>query len=88
VFAQVHRWGGAFPEAPLGAPCLRADGAALAACGDFCLGGGVEGAALSGRAAAAAVGEMLLLAAGSGGEGGPEAGIGRGGDAVAAAGRL
>jgi predicted NAD/FAD-dependent oxidoreductase len=73
AFAQVHRWGAAFPEAALGAPCLRADGAALAACGDFCLGGGVEGAALSGQAAAAAVAEMLASAGGSeGGAGGGE----------------
>jgi len=93
VFAQVHRWGGAFPQAALGAPCLRADGAALAACGDFCLGGGVEGAALSGRAAAAAVAEMLLAAAapaGGGGGGDDDGGgpLGRGVDAVAEAGRL
>lgn len=66
AFAQVHRWGGAFPVRALGAPCLRADSSALAACGDFCLGGGVEGAALSGQAAAAAVDEMLAAGAGEG----------------------
>jgi predicted NAD/FAD-dependent oxidoreductase len=91
AFAQVHRWGGAFPTQALAAPCLRADGAALAACGDFCLGGGIEGAALSGQAAATAVDEMLLV--GAAGEGGGEGGGGGGGGGgaeagVAVAGRL
>lgn len=56
---QVHRWGSAFPAQPFGSPCLTADSAQLAACGDFCLGAGVENAVLSGRAAAEAMISML-----------------------------
>lgn len=56
---QVHRWGAAFPAKPFGSPCLKADTARLAACGDFCMGGGIENAVLSGQAAAEAMCEML-----------------------------
>lgn len=69
AFVQAHRWGSAFPVVVDasgggggggGAPsCLRADGARLAACGDFCAGGGAEGAVLSGLAAADAVRAMF-----------------------------
>jgi predicted NAD/FAD-dependent oxidoreductase len=57
--AQVHRWGSAFPARPFGSPCLTAESARLAACGDYCLGAGVENAVLSGQAAAEAVSRML-----------------------------
>ncbi len=59
AFVQVHRWGSALPAAPFGSPCLTADTASLAACGDFCLGGGVEGAVLSADAAAQALTSVL-----------------------------
>lgn len=57
--AQVHRWGSAMPARPFGVPCLTAESARLAACGDFCLGTGVENAVTSGRAAADALAAML-----------------------------
>jgi predicted NAD/FAD-dependent oxidoreductase len=56
---QAQRWGAAYPAQPLGTPCLRADQAKLAACGDFCTGAGVENAVLSAKAAAQAVQQML-----------------------------
>lgn len=56
---QVHRWGSALPSKPFGSPCLTAESALLAACGDFCLGAGVENAVLSGKAAAEAVNSLL-----------------------------
>eukprot|EP00878_Enallax_costatus_P045432 GHUV01054729.1.p1 GENE.GHUV01054729.1~~GHUV01054729.1.p1 ORF type:complete len:202 (+),score=84.88 GHUV01054729.1:274-879(+) len=59
AFVQVHRWGSAFPANPFGSPCLTAESAQLAACGDFCLGAGVENAVLSGKAAAEAMIRML-----------------------------
>ena len=52
-YAAVHRWRFARTESPLGAPCLW-DSSGLAVCGDWCLGGKVEAAFDSGRAAAAA----------------------------------
>jgi predicted NAD/FAD-dependent oxidoreductase len=59
LLLQVHRWGAAFPAKPFGSPCLKAETAQLAACGDFCLGAGIENAVLSGQAAAEAMSEML-----------------------------
>jgi predicted NAD/FAD-dependent oxidoreductase len=56
---QVHRWGSALPAKPFGSPCLTAESALLAACGDFCLGAGVENAVLSGKAAAEAISSLL-----------------------------
>lgn len=58
-FMQAQRWGSAFPAQPFGVPCLKAGSAKLVACGDFCLGAGIENAALSAQAAAAAMKEML-----------------------------
>ena len=52
---QAHRWGSAFPAKPLGNACLTVPSANFTACGDFCLGAGVENAALSGLAAANSV---------------------------------
>jgi predicted NAD/FAD-dependent oxidoreductase len=49
---QAHRWRHALPEAPLTEPCLFDAGLRLAACGDWCGGPRVEGAYLSGCAAA------------------------------------
>lgn len=51
----AHRWGSAYTTPPLGQPCLSVPAAHFVACGDFCLGPGVETAALSGLAAAEAV---------------------------------
>jgi predicted NAD/FAD-dependent oxidoreductase len=56
---QVHRWGSALPAQPFGSPCLTAESALLAACGDFCLGAGVENAVMSGKAAADIVHSLL-----------------------------
>ncbi len=51
VHLDAHRWRFALPE-PLAEPCLFDAEALLAACGDWCGGPRVEGAFLSGRAAA------------------------------------
>jgi renalase len=59
VFVQCQRWGSALPAAPLGRPCLAVPRRMAAACGDFCLGGGVEGAVESALAASEAVQGML-----------------------------
>lgn len=59
LLLQVHRWGSALPAKPFGSPCLTAESALLAACGDFCLGAGVENAVLSGKAAAEAMTNLL-----------------------------
>ncbi len=53
---DAHRWRFALPQ-PLAEPCLFDSGLRLAACGDWCGGPRVEGAFLSGRAAA---GRLLL----------------------------
>ena len=47
-----HRWRYALVEEPLGEPCLYDPDSELVACGDGCLGGGVEAAWSSGIAAA------------------------------------
>jgi hypothetical protein len=59
VFVQCQRWGSALPAAPLGRPYLAVPERVAAACGDFCLGGGVEGAVESALAASEAVQKML-----------------------------
>ncbi len=59
TFAAAHRWRYALAAAPLGEPCLF-DPAGLAACGDWCLGGRVEAAFLSGRAAAERIAAWAL----------------------------
>jgi renalase len=48
----AHRWRFALPVEPLAVPCLFDSELALAACGDWCGGPRVEGAFLSGNAAA------------------------------------
>ena len=53
VHRAAHRWRFARTKAPLGQACLS-DPAGLVVCGDWCLGGSVEAAFDSGRAAAAA----------------------------------
>jgi hypothetical protein len=50
--AQAHRWRYAHVETPVGEPCLFDRDGMIAACGDWCLGRGVEAAFLSGAAAA------------------------------------
>lgn len=51
-YARAHRWRYARVETPVGEPCLFDRATMLAACGDWCLGPGVEAAFLSGAAAA------------------------------------
>ena len=51
-YASAHRWRYAHVETPVGEPCLFDRATMLAACGDWCLGSGVEAAFLSGAAAA------------------------------------
>lgn len=52
LYARAHRWRYALVETPVGVPCLFDGAAGLAACGDWCVGGRVEAAFLSGAAAA------------------------------------
>lgn len=52
VFLDAHRWRYALPAEPLPETCLLDAGLRLAVCGDWCAGPRVEGAYLSGRAAA------------------------------------
>ncbi len=49
---QAHRWRYALADRPLGVPCLYESARRLAVCGDWCLGGRIEAAFLSGTAAA------------------------------------
>jgi predicted NAD/FAD-dependent oxidoreductase len=50
IYAAAHRWRYALAEAPLGEAFLWDEEAALGLCGDWCLGGRLEAAYLSGRA--------------------------------------
>jgi predicted NAD/FAD-dependent oxidoreductase len=59
---QTHRWRFALPTEPLPDPCLFDPDLRLAVCGDWCAGPRVEGAFLSGCAAAD---RLLTLDAGS-----------------------
>eukprot|EP00470_Lotharella_oceanica_P012883 CAMPEP_0170188450 /NCGR_PEP_ID=MMETSP0040_2-20121228/44372_1 /TAXON_ID=641309 /ORGANISM="Lotharella oceanica, Strain CCMP622" /LENGTH=85 /DNA_ID=CAMNT_0010435759 /DNA_START=3 /DNA_END=260 /DNA_ORIENTATION=- len=61
---HFHEWTDALAEHSLQQPCVADEPNGLVACGDYCLGGRVEGAALSGVAAAEAVKKIL---AGGGG---------------------
>ena len=56
---SAHRWGGAFPANPLGEPFVGDEQRRIVACGDFCLQPKVEGAVLSGLAAAQKMRSML-----------------------------
>lgn len=57
---QVHRWRYAFPRTPLDIPCLSANTPLpLVCCGDWCGGNLVEGAMVSGLAAAAEIDQQL-----------------------------
>jgi predicted NAD/FAD-dependent oxidoreductase len=53
--ASAHRWRFAQPKAPLGSSCLFDPADGIGACGDWCVGGRIEGAYLSGAAMAGAV---------------------------------
>lgn len=53
--ATGHRWRFAAPTRPLGIRCLADDDLMLFACGDWCLGGRIEGAFMSGLAVASAI---------------------------------
>ncbi len=52
---SAHRWRYALASGPIGEPCLYDADQGLGACGDWCLGGRVEAAWLSGAAAAGRV---------------------------------
>lgn len=52
AYLTIHRWLYAAVSKGAGQPCLADSGLGLIACGDWCLGGRVEGAYLSGLAAA------------------------------------
>ncbi len=52
AFSTAHRWRYAQPPAPLDVGCLWQASAGLAVCGDWCQGARIEGAYLSGLAAA------------------------------------
>ncbi|XP_027127240.1 uncharacterized protein [Coffea arabica] len=60
-FKKAHRWGSAFPAKSIAAEekCLWNGNRRLAVCGDFCVSPNVEGAILSGIAAAAKFTELL-----------------------------
>ena len=49
---SAHRWRHALASQPIGEPCLFDRALGIGACGDWCLGGRVEAAFLSGRALA------------------------------------
>ena len=66
--ATAHRWRYARVAKPAGAPCLFDLERMLAACGDWCEGGGVEGAFLSGAAAAGRIMNATVTAARRSGE--------------------
>lgn len=55
VVVEAHRWRYAMAKEPLQAGCLFDDDMGLVACGDWCFGSRVEGAFLSGLAAAESV---------------------------------
>ncbi|MEM7754416.1 MAG: FAD-dependent oxidoreductase [Planctomycetota bacterium] len=55
IFTRAHRWRYALPTAPLGDGCLFDADNAAGACGDWAYGARIEGAYLSGIAAAARV---------------------------------
>mmetsp|Transcript_3732 Transcript_3732/g.7114 ORF Transcript_3732/g.7114 Transcript_3732/m.7114 type:complete len:82 (+) Transcript_3732:83-328(+) len=56
---HFHEWTDALATHNLGEPCVADTDNGIVACGDFCLGGRVEDAALSGVAAAEAVRKIL-----------------------------
>ncbi|XP_022749386.1 uncharacterized protein LOC111298905 isoform X2 [Durio zibethinus] len=60
-FKKAHRWGSAFPAASIAKEekCLWDEKKRLAICGDFCVSPNVEGAILSGLAAASKLQSML-----------------------------
>ncbi|KAA8527147.1 hypothetical protein F0562_008624 [Nyssa sinensis] len=60
-FKKAHRWGSAFPLASIAREdkCLWDGGKRLALCGDFCVSPNVEGAILSGMAAASKFVDIL-----------------------------
>ena len=55
MYLHAQRWGSAFKATVLKEPCLWDPALRLAACGDFCRRSDLEGAILSGLAAADAV---------------------------------
>lgn len=52
LFRRAHRWGYALADGPVDGGCLWDGDAGIGACGDWCQGGRVEGALLSGIALA------------------------------------
>jgi len=70
--ARAHRWRYAQVETPLDEPCLFDGDAMIAACGDWCLGPGVEAAFLSGAAAAGRILDAAVSQARASGENSPQ----------------
>jgi predicted NAD/FAD-dependent oxidoreductase len=60
VYMEAHRWRFALPIEPLSVSCLVDHGGRISACGDWCGGPRVEGAYLSGLAAAAQLTATLI----------------------------
>lgn len=60
-FKKAHRWGSAFPLTSVAAEekCLWDKKRRLAICGDFCVSPDVEGAIISGMAAASKLTELF-----------------------------
>jgi predicted NAD/FAD-dependent oxidoreductase len=52
VYTTTHRWRYALPSKPLSVGCLWEETAGVAVCGDWCQAARIEGAVLSGLAAA------------------------------------
>lgn len=61
---SAHRWGAAHVVNPLGTAAVSDAEGRFAACGDYCLGNGLENAVMSGLAAADAVMQFLVRAPG------------------------
>ena len=59
IFLSMQRWGSGFKGNVLPQHCLIDSDQKLAACGDFCMQSNVEGAILSGLAAAHELGGLL-----------------------------
>ena len=59
VYMHAQRWGGGFKANLAPERCLLDEGAALAACGDFCIESSAQGALLSGLAAGQAMARLM-----------------------------
>ena len=64
IHTAAHRWRYALPAEPLSVGCLMEDMTRVAVCGDWCQAARIEGAFLSGHAAAKRIMNVLGLASG------------------------